>query len=93
MQVAAQRIAGRHCHLKQQGFHILKPACVSRGRGNRYAAASVFALATTLTCKWDDISDDGVWTINTELREKGNAGQLRLPPVALEHHRGTAGYW
>ena len=33
--------------------------------------------------KWSDIKD-GVWTIATEKREKGNAGALRLPPVAVE---------
>jgi integrase len=31
-----------------------------------------------------DISDDGVWTIVTEAREKGNAGQLKLPRLALD---------
>ena len=34
-----------------------------------------------LTMKWPDI-DDGVWTIATEAREKGNAGVLELPPLA-----------
>jgi integrase len=36
-----------------------------------------------LTMKWDDISPDGVWTIATAAREKGNAGALQLPPAAL----------
>ena len=31
-----------------------------------------------------DISDDGVWTIPTEKREKGNGGRLKLSPLALE---------
>ncbi|MFO1099274.1 MAG: tyrosine-type recombinase/integrase [Xanthobacteraceae bacterium] len=34
------------------------------------------------TMKRADIKD-GVWTIATEEREKGNAGELRLPPIAL----------
>jgi integrase len=34
--------------------------------------------------RWDDISADGIWTIRTEPREKGNPGSLRLPPIALE---------
>ena len=33
--------------------------------------------------KWSDVKD-GVWTIATEKREKGNAGSLRLPPIAVE---------
>ncbi|HMF26433.1 MAG TPA: integrase family protein [Pseudolabrys sp.] len=32
--------------------------------------------------KWDDIAD-GVWTIATADREKGNGGALALPPLAL----------
>ena len=35
------------------------------------------------TMKWDDISDD-TWTIVSAEREKGNAGSLRLPPLALD---------
>jgi integrase len=33
--------------------------------------------------RWDDISADGIWTVRTEPREKGNPGSLRLPPIAL----------
>ena len=33
--------------------------------------------------KWEDI-DGSTWTIPTESREKGNAGELILPPMALE---------
>jgi integrase len=35
------------------------------------------------TMRWDDLAD-GVWTIASEAREKGNAGQLKLPQVALD---------
>lgn len=34
--------------------------------------------------RWEDISDDGVWTIPTEEREKGNALELTLPVAALD---------
>jgi integrase len=37
----------------------------------------------TTSMKWRDVSDDGVWTIPTQPREKGNAGVLRLPPQAM----------
>jgi integrase len=33
---------------------------------------------------WPDIGTDGTWTIPTEAREKGNAGALKLPKVALD---------
>jgi integrase len=39
------------------------------------------------TLKWDDITDDGTcatWIIASVEREKGNAGSLRLPPMALD---------
>jgi integrase len=34
--------------------------------------------------RWEDISEDGVWTVRSELREKGNIGEVRLPPLALD---------
>jgi integrase len=34
--------------------------------------------------RWADVSVDGVWTIPAEAREKGNAGSLTLPEMALE---------
>jgi integrase len=33
--------------------------------------------------RWADVSDDGVWTIPAEKREKGNGGTLKLPATAL----------
>ena len=35
------------------------------------------------TLRWDDLKD-GVWTIRTEPREKGNPGRLKLPKLALD---------
>ncbi|MGI8724741.1 MAG: tyrosine-type recombinase/integrase [Methyloceanibacter sp.] len=32
---------------------------------------------------WADVDDDNVWTIKTEMREKGNAGVLVLPDQAV----------
>ncbi|OPH82376.1 hypothetical protein B2M20_12365 [Nitrobacter vulgaris] len=39
--------------------------------------------AKVATMKWSDVSDDGIWTIATEDREKGNAERLKLPKRAL----------
>jgi integrase len=36
------------------------------------------------TMRWSDISEDGVWTISTASREKGTAGELKLPQAALD---------
>jgi integrase len=36
-----------------------------------------------ITLRWNDIKD-GVWTIRTEPREKGNPGKLALPQTALD---------
>jgi integrase len=35
------------------------------------------------TMRWSDISPDGLWTIATAPREKGNPGVLKLPPQAM----------
>jgi integrase len=35
------------------------------------------------TMRWSDLAGN-VWTIPTEEREKGNAGELRLPPMAMQ---------
>jgi integrase len=37
-----------------------------------------------LTMRWSDIDANGVWTIRTSVREKGNAGSLQLPMVAID---------
>jgi integrase len=37
-----------------------------------------------LTLQWGDIDANGVWTIRTEEREKGNPGTLQLPKIALD---------
>ena len=34
--------------------------------------------------KWTDLDDNGIWTIATEPREKGNPGAIRLPQAALD---------
>jgi integrase len=41
-------------------------------------------LDKVATMRHADISTDGVWTIPTQAREKGNAGSLRLPQLALD---------
>jgi integrase len=35
------------------------------------------------TMKWSDLDGD-VWTISTQVREKGNPGALKLPPLAMK---------
>jgi integrase len=40
-------------------------------------------LDKVLTLRWDDL-DGNVWTIPSEAREKGNAGVLILPEIAME---------
>jgi len=40
--------------------------------------------AKVATMRRDDISADGVWTIRSEPREKGNAAELKLPKLALD---------
>jgi integrase len=39
--------------------------------------------AKVAAMRWDDVAD-GVWMIQGEAREKGNAGELKLPQIALD---------
>ena len=34
--------------------------------------------------RWQDIAEDGTWTIPAEAREKGNAVELKFPKLALD---------
>lgn len=58
--------------------------------GGRFAGIVKLCLLTgqrrskVVAIKWPDIDDDGVWTIATEDREKGNAGCVRLPDMAID---------
>jgi hypothetical protein len=45
---------------------------------------TVQRLEKVRTLRWSDIGADGTWTIPTAPRENGNAGQLPLPPLALQ---------
>jgi integrase len=40
-------------------------------------------LSKVASMHWDDVSDDGAWSIRSEAREKGNAGTLVLPASAV----------
>jgi integrase len=59
------------------------------GECGTFGALLKFALLTAqrrekiTAMRWDDVVD-GVWTIRTEEREKGTAGVIRLPQLALD---------
>jgi integrase len=40
-------------------------------------------VGKVVTMKWADISEEGVWRVASEAREKGHIGEVRLPPLAL----------
>jgi integrase len=50
----------------------------------RLALLTAQRVAKIQTLRWSDIAIDGIWTIASEPREKGNAGSLPLPDVALD---------
>ena len=41
-------------------------------------------LTKVASMRWEDISEDGVWTIPGEKRQKGTAGKLKFSNAALE---------
>jgi integrase len=58
--------------------------CASFGAFCRIALLTAQRKAKVASMRWDDIDEEGVWTIRSEAREKGNAGALKLPALALE---------
>lgn len=62
---------------------------VAAGKSGTFGAFVRIALLTgqrrekVVSMKWSDVAD-GVWTIATEEREKGNAERLKLSTLALE---------
>jgi integrase len=60
------------------------------GESGHYGAFLKFALLTAqryaklLDLRWDQVDADGVWHIPRSPREKHTAGDLKLPPLALQ---------
>jgi len=54
------------------------------GRFVRLALLTASRREKLATMRWSDISEDGVWSISTASREKGTAGELKLPQMALD---------
>ena len=50
----------------------------------RFALLTAQRRAKIVNMKFDDISENDVWTIPKELREKDSVGSVKLPPVALD---------
>ena len=53
------------------------------GRLIRFLLLTAQRRDKVASMQWDDLAGD-VWTIRTEKREKGNAGELVLPQAALD---------
>uniref|UniRef100_E6VQ51 Integrase family protein n=1 Tax=Rhodopseudomonas palustris (strain DX-1) TaxID=652103 RepID=E6VQ51_RHOPX len=50
----------------------------------RIALLTAQRRAKVLTMRWENVGDDGKWTIPQEHREKASAQELMLPPRALD---------
>jgi integrase len=62
---------------------IWNAASGSYGRLVRFLLLTAQRREKVAAMRWEDLKGN-VWTIPTEEREKGNAGELMLPPAALE---------
>lgn len=49
----------------------------------RFALLTAQRREKVATPRWQDVSKDGEWTTPSEKREKGNAGRLVLPDLAM----------
>jgi integrase len=73
--------------LSDDEIRLLWPILGTRGS---FGALLQIALLTgqrrekLVTMRWANVSVDGVWTIPAEAREKGTAGSLTLPEMALK---------
>src|SRR3546814_12111749 len=62
---------------------------IAEGNG-QFGAISRLALLTAqrrekiAALRWAEVTNDGIWNIPTEEREKGNGGALQLPVAALD---------
>jgi integrase len=67
----------------------IKAIWKAAGENGSFGAAVKLLLLTAqrstkvASLRWDDI-EDGVWTIRTAAREKGNGQSLKLPKLALD---------
>jgi integrase len=67
----------------------LRAVWLAAERGGTFGAFVRLALLTAqrrdvlVHMKWDDIDDNGVWHIPQVPKEKGNGGDLKLPPSAM----------
>jgi integrase len=68
----------------------LRRVWIAAGEAGGYGALVRLLLLTAqrrakvLQLRWADIDNNGVWHIPSAEREKGNAGRLQLPQVALD---------
>ena len=72
--------------LSDQEIRLVWKACETMGTYGALVRILLLTLqreAKVATMRRDDVKD-GVWTIRTEAREKGNAGALKLPKVARD---------
>lgn len=82
-----RRVLGDSKPLGDEEIRIFWQACEERGV---FGALCRVALLTgqrrekITQMQWDDLSDDGLWTISAEDREKSNAEVLFLPPLVLK---------
>jgi integrase len=75
---------GKHDDQELRTFWNACGQCGSFGALLKMLLLTGQRLAKVATMKHADISTDGVWSIPTEKGEKGNAGTLRLPELALD---------
>lgn len=83
---ANSRDRARKRILSDDDIRAVWPACGDLGTFGAFVRTCLLTSqrrAKVAAMKWADLSDDGVWTIQAEAREKVNAGELRLPKQAL----------
>ena len=79
--------SGRRPSLTDDELRRIWTACEQSGAFGRFVPLLLLLgprRGALVRMKWTAIDANGVWHMAREEREKGNAGSLRLPPLALE---------
>lgn len=85
MRVSSAKERARKRILTDDEIRLLWPACDQVGTFGAFVKVALLSAqrkSKVATMRWDDLKD-GVWTIPAEAREKVNAGELKLPKLAL----------
>ncbi|MES2494330.1 MAG: tyrosine-type recombinase/integrase [Pseudomonadota bacterium] len=86
MRVSSAKDRARKRILTDDEIRALWPDLANHGTFGAFLQTCLLTAqrrGKVLAMRWQDVSEEGVWTIPAEAREKANAGAVKLPAMAL----------